>query len=170
MWGSIFFTPQEDLLVVTRPQRLLILTATCLTSMAMNAIFFGSDTERVSSRFVAAAISAASMVPVERLSPRLFGFINTFRAESLDVSYAVRQQRAKDIAARKAAALAALEVSRDAIARPHLINAPVSGLWEQDQPVPAGDHGAAATQSAAQQHGMRLLTAGGAEDDPPART
>ena len=90
MWGSIFFTPQEDLLVVTRPQRLLILVATCLTSMAINAVFFGSEAERISAHFVSAAISAASMIPVERLSPRLFAFINTFRAESLDVTYAVR--------------------------------------------------------------------------------
>jgi len=69
--------------------------------MAVNAAFFGSNTERISARFVAAAISAASMIPVKRLSPRLFAYINTFRAGSIDVSYVVRQKRAKELAERK---------------------------------------------------------------------
>jgi len=86
--------------------------------MGINAVFFGSDSGRVSARFVSAGISALSMIPVERLSPRLFAFINTFRAESLDVSYAVRQQRAKDIAARKSRAIAALDASVEHLGAP----------------------------------------------------
>jgi len=133
MWGSVFFTPREDLLVVTRPQRLLILTATCLTSMAVNAAFFGSNADRVSARFVAAAISAASMIPVKRLSPLLFAYINTFRASSIDVSYAVRQQRAKHLAERKWRALETMRESADYHGGDELEGSHRPGL-DQEQP------------------------------------
>jgi len=104
-WGSVFATPREDLLVVTRPQRVLILTSSCLASMAVNALFFGSEADRISARFLGALISAACMVPIERITPHLFGFVNTFRSDTLDISYAVRQKRRDELEKRRKALL-----------------------------------------------------------------
>lgn len=100
-WGSVFATPREDLLVVTRPQRVLILTSSCLASMAVNALFFGSSADRISARFLGALISAVCMVPIERLTPHLFAFVNTFRSDTLDISYAVRQKRRDELEKRR---------------------------------------------------------------------
>lgn len=104
-WFSVWFTPHADLLVVTRPQRVLVLTATCLASMAINALFFGGQAERISARLLGLFISAACMLPVERLFPLLFSLVNTFRSDTLDVSYAVRQRRRDELAKRRKALL-----------------------------------------------------------------
>lgn len=82
MWGSIFFVPQDEMLVVTRPQRVLILTATCIAAMSVNAVFFGSSPARVSATVITSLLAAVVMMPIERLGPMLFALVNTFRANT----------------------------------------------------------------------------------------
>lgn len=61
---------------------MLILTATCVAAMSVNAVLFGSSSNRISAIVLSSLIAAAVMMPVERLGPMLFTHINTFRANT----------------------------------------------------------------------------------------
>jgi len=68
---------------MTVSQRIGILCAACLASMAVNAIFFGTAPSRVSGRVLVALISTVIMLPINELFPFLFTTVNSLQSRTI---------------------------------------------------------------------------------------
>lgn len=83
-WGSVFSPPLDEQLRMTVAQRIGVLCATCLASMAVNAVFFGTTPSRVSGRVLVALISTLVMLPVNEFFPYLFTTVNSIQSRTLE--------------------------------------------------------------------------------------
>ena len=117
-WISVVLTPLDLQLSVSRPQRVASLCAVMLTSMAVNAMFFGKsaltrvasnvlpvnlrssavpwsvrvpDPDNVGDRVVAGLISALIITPVNMFFPFMFKRVNTFRSSTVSRIEALRK-------------------------------------------------------------------------------
>ena len=52
----------DERLIITRPQRVVILAAVMLTSLAINALFFGENPSGIDQKVIVALISSFIMV------------------------------------------------------------------------------------------------------------
>jgi hypothetical protein len=69
---SFFCAPAEALVVYSRPQRIAVLCAIWLTSMAVSAVLFGSNPASVEVRLGVAVFSTLIMMPAAMLIPLAF--------------------------------------------------------------------------------------------------
>ncbi|KAA0174971.1 hypothetical protein FNF27_03503 [Cafeteria roenbergensis] len=75
------FAPVESLAVFTRAQRVAVLAATWLASMAVAAVFFGKQPELITVRMGVAALSAAVMLPATVFFPMAFRWTTVVRSQ-----------------------------------------------------------------------------------------
>ena len=83
VWLSVFIPPLEQRLVVTRPQRVVILCVSILGNFAVAAAMFYALPQSLSQVFVAAIINNAFMIPFEEVLPRMFEAANTYQSITL---------------------------------------------------------------------------------------
>lgn len=99
-WLNVFMAPLDERFQITRPQRVTILTATCLASMAATALLFGKDPKRTEAKVFNAFIASACMFPPEKIFPVLFRRANTLK--STTINELSRVKKGKKIAAKLA--------------------------------------------------------------------
>ncbi len=73
---AVFKADGDAALLVTRPQRVLVLACLLMTSMCVTAMLLGRRPDKVQGRVVAGMISAACMLPCRLLLPMLFKSAN----------------------------------------------------------------------------------------------
>jgi hypothetical protein len=95
-WGSTFASTMDEQLLMTRPQRIAVLAASALVSMAVGAFFFGKEPATMGTRLLVSFIASVSMLPTDRLFPILFERANAFRSRTVELS----MRRRKSLLAR----------------------------------------------------------------------
>jgi hypothetical protein len=89
-WLSVLVPPLDQILFITRPQRIAILCVTILANFSVSAAFFYATPSTSSQLIIAAVVSALVMVPFEELFPLLFHGVNTYRSQTQKLRAKVR--------------------------------------------------------------------------------
>jgi hypothetical protein len=77
---SVLYPPLEEVLRVSRPQRVLTVCLAILANMAVSALFFGTDPTNIAQVAIASVVSAAAMLPFDMLAPKVFEAINCYKS------------------------------------------------------------------------------------------
>lgn len=74
-WLEALYPMKQDLLLYSRPQRMMTLLSESLMAMACGAIFFGVQTDRVDSYLTVSLLTSLFMLPVGFCFPRMWRYI-----------------------------------------------------------------------------------------------
>ena len=85
LWLSLAFAPLERRLVISRPQRIIVVSVSLLSNFSVAAVFYHTSQYTVTQGLVAGMLSTFSMLPFEFLLPRLFRYVNTYHPLSTRV-------------------------------------------------------------------------------------
>jgi len=92
-WASVFSPPLDEQLRMSVSQRIGILCAVCLASMAVNAVFFGSQPQTVAGKALVAIFSTLVMFPVSEFFPFMFETVNQLHSRTLDEREKLRNSK-----------------------------------------------------------------------------
>lgn len=95
-WLSVLMPPLDEMLFITRPQRIAILCVSILANFAIGAVFFYATTNTVSQVAIAGLLSALAMIPFEEVFPLLFEAVNTYRSHTLLVREQIQARHLDD--------------------------------------------------------------------------
>ena len=73
---AVFQGGGDAALIITRPQRVLVLACLVFTSMCVTAMLLGRRPDQVEGRVIAGFVSAACMLPCRTLLPKLYRSVN----------------------------------------------------------------------------------------------
>lgn len=89
---SIFIPPMDDMIVISRAQRVATLCVGVLANMMTAALFFNSAPATSTQVAIAGIISGFAMLPFTDTFPYLFEKINTYRSYTLDLKDSVAER------------------------------------------------------------------------------
>ena len=73
---AVFWASDDSALLMTRPQRAVVLACLVFTSMCVTAMLLGRHPDQMAARVIAGLVSAACMVPCRVLLPKLYRLVN----------------------------------------------------------------------------------------------
>lgn len=100
---GVFCPPLNEMLFITRPQRIATLCVAVLANFAVSATFLFATPASFYQTAITAVLSAGAMIPFQQTFPALFRAVNTFRSHTLrtrEQQTGVRARLAKAYAAR----------------------------------------------------------------------
>jgi hypothetical protein len=100
---SIFAPPLDEMLVITRAQRVATLAVGVLANMATSAIFFFSAPASSMQVAIAGLLSGVAMLPFTDTFPYLFEKINTYQSYTVEMREGLQEKYQEQKKAREAA-------------------------------------------------------------------
>lgn len=82
-WLAPEFKTIDELIVVNRSQHILCLTAQVLTSLAVNALFFGNNSENIGQLIMTSIISTLVMLPCTVIIPLIYKYANGYKSRTV---------------------------------------------------------------------------------------